>query len=69
MGPQKGGLGDNHVLTSVDHKEKLILYIFQVRSGADPCWGQKGDPRTLIGTIKIEMKLGPRTPYKGIYTT
>ena len=70
MGPQRGGgLGGNPVLTSVDHKEKLILYIFQVRTGADPFWGQKRDPRTLIGTIKKEMKLGPRIPYKGIYTT
>ena len=59
MGPQRGGIGGNHVLTSVDHKEKLILYIFQVRSGADPCWGQKRDPRTLIGTIKIAGRMRP----------
>ena len=47
------------MLTSVDHKEKLILYIFQVRSGADPCWGQKRDPRTLIGKIKIAGRMHP----------
>ena len=40
MGPLKGGIGGNHVLTPSDMSEKLIFNIFGARSGTDPGWSQ-----------------------------
>ena len=40
IGPPKGGLGGNHVLTPSDMSEKLIFNIFGARSGTDPGWSQ-----------------------------